>query len=89
MQPGSLTIGRTNSNFGGATSGFSTNTSGLLLECLDNTEITGCNSGKGINPLLDFNGGNLSRNSVITIGRNAEFGASEIILVVIQLVSVH
>ncbi len=34
----------------------------------------------GINPLLIFYGGNSSTNSTITIGRNAGYGASQIIL---------
>jgi hypothetical protein len=34
----------------------------------------------GINPLLNCYGGNSTTNSIITIGRNAGFGASNIIL---------
>ena len=38
MQNGSLTIGDISLNYGNGTN-WTTNTSGLLLECLDNTEI--------------------------------------------------
>ncbi len=39
MQSGSLTIGRTNANYGTGRPGWTDNTAGLMMECSDYTEI--------------------------------------------------
>jgi hypothetical protein len=69
MAPGSLTVGNINSNFGGGTTGWNTNTAGLLLETLDNTEIAVHDSGKRLASLMYYEGGDVNR---ITIGRQMD-----------------
>ena len=66
MQKGSLTIGDLLLNYGGGKN-WSTNTSGLMLECLNNTEIAVHDSGHRIASLMYFEGGGTNK---ITIGRN-------------------
>jgi hypothetical protein len=71
MQSGSLVIGGTNANYvggfytAGAWSG--TNTAGLLMECLDNTEIVVHDANNRLASLMYYEGGS---NNKITIGRN-------------------
>jgi hypothetical protein len=69
MAPASLTVGNINSNFGGGTSGWNTNTAGLLLETLDNTEIAVHDSNKRVASLMYYEGGDVNR---ITIGRQMD-----------------
>ena len=71
MQSGSLTIGGTNANYGGGVN-RTANTAGLMLECLDNTEIAVHDAGNRLISLMCFQGG-LS-NKRITIGRNLHWG---------------
>ncbi len=71
MQPGSLTIGDIFLNYSGG-SNWSTNTSGLLLECLNNTEIAVHDSATRIASFMYYDGGG---NNKITIGRNMGYGA--------------
>jgi hypothetical protein len=70
MRPGSLTIGG-NSNYGGGTS-WNTNTAGLLLECLNNTEIAVHDLSERVASFMYYEGG-LSANR-ITIGRDMGWG---------------
>ena len=70
MQSGSLTIGGINANYGGGTD-WTGNTAGLLLECLDNTEIAVHDGGNRVTSLMYFEGGSINK---ITIGRNMYWG---------------
>jgi hypothetical protein len=70
MAPGSLTIGGIDRNYGGG-SGWTTNTAGLLLETLDNTEIAVHDSGRRLASLMYYEG---STNK-FTIGRDMSWGA--------------
>jgi hypothetical protein len=58
-------------NYGGYTNGWQTNgrTAGLLLECLDTTEIAVHDAGARVTSLMYYSGNN------ITIGRNMNWGA--------------
>jgi hypothetical protein len=72
MRPGSLTIGGMSSNFGGGNN-WSVNTAGLLMECLDNTEIAVHDAGNRLASLMYYQGGVSS--STITIGRDMGWNA--------------
>lgn len=72
MMPGSLTIGNIEANFGGGNS-WNSNTAGLLLETLDNTEIAVHDAGTRVASLMYFEGG-ANKNS-ITIGRDMGWGS--------------
>ena len=77
MQKGSLTIGDILLNYGGGID-FTTNTSGLMLECLNNTEIAVHDAGNRLASLMYYEGGTVNR---ITIGRDMGWGAlSSIVL---------
>jgi trimeric autotransporter adhesin len=67
MQKGSLTIGDVYLNYGGGVSGWNTNTSGLMLECLNNTEIAVFDAGQRVSSLMYYEGAGINK---ITIGRN-------------------
>jgi hypothetical protein len=71
MQAGSLAIGGTNVNYGGVFypmgNWTGTNTAGILMECLNNTEIVVHDFGNKLNSLMYYEGG--TTNS-ITIGRD-------------------
>ncbi len=72
MASGSLTIGNTARNFGGATDEFkSNNIAGLLLETLDNTEIAVHDYGHRLASLMYYEGGTVNR---VTIGRSMGWG---------------
>ena len=73
MQSGSLTIGGININYGGGTN-WNVNTAGLMLECLDNTEIAVHDAGNRVSSLMYFEGG--ASTNKITIGRNMYWGVS-------------
>jgi hypothetical protein len=70
MSSGSLTLGNTNANFGGG-SGWSTNTAGMLFECLDNTEIAVHDAGNAVASLMYYSGGGTR---TVTIGRDMGWG---------------
>jgi len=70
MASGSLTIGGINSSYGGGQS-WNTNTAGLLLETLTNTEIAVHDAGSRITSLMYYEG---DANNRITIGRNMGWG---------------
>jgi hypothetical protein len=72
MQPGSLTIGG-DINYGGGTS-WNTNTAGLLLECLNNTEIAVHDLGQRVASFMYYEGG--SNANRITIGRDMGWGTN-------------
>lgn len=74
MAPGSLTLGSTSSNFGGGNN-WNTNTAGLLLECLDNTEIAVHDSLNRVASLAYYQGGSTNR---FTLGRDMGFGTTSI-----------
>jgi hypothetical protein len=77
LAAGALNIGNYTTNFGGG-SGWTTNTAGLMLETLDNTEIAVHDAGTRAASLMYYQGG--ATNS-ITIGRNMGWDAvSSIIL---------
>ncbi len=56
MQTGSLTIGDTNLNYGGGNLWNEENAAGLLIECLDNTEIAVQDNGSRIASFMFFEG---------------------------------
>jgi hypothetical protein len=65
LTAGSLIVGGTNVNYGGKTDGWTTgNIAGILLECLENTEIAVHDSGDKLASLIYYNA------NTITIGRN-------------------
>ena len=66
MTAGTLSIGDTTLDYGG-TSGWTTNTAGLLLECLNNTEIVIHDSGNYLISLMYYTGG--ATNKTIEYGR--------------------
>ena len=70
MASGSLTIGGTNTSYGGnfytGAAWTGNNTAGLLLECQDNTEIVVHDSATRLASLMYYEGGS----NKITIGRN-------------------
>jgi len=70
MSAGSLVIGDTTVNYGNGTN-WNTNTAGLLLECLDNTEIAVHDAGNRINSLINYVGGT---NNYHEYGRNMYWG---------------
>jgi trimeric autotransporter adhesin len=70
MAAGSLTIGNTSTNFGGG-SGWTGNTAGLMLETLDNTEISAHDSGVRLASLSYYEGAA----NRIHIGRDMGWGA--------------
>ena len=56
MQNGSLTIGDISLDYGGSND-WTSNTAGLMLECLNNTEIAVHDSGSRIASLMYYEGG--------------------------------
>ncbi len=73
MQSGSLTIGGTTSDYGLNTNAWTdSNVAGLLLECLNNTEIAVYDSGNRLVYLIAYQG---NTTNSITIGRNMGEGA--------------
>ncbi len=72
MDRGSLTIGSTTQNYGWGTSGWSTNTAGLLLECADLTEIAVHDANHRVASLLAYAGG--AGRNYIYMGRDMGVG---------------
>ena len=70
MAPGSLTIGNGSANYGGGT-GWNANTSALLLEATDNTEIAVHDWGTRVASFMYFEGAAANR---LTIGRDMGWG---------------
>jgi hypothetical protein len=77
MASGSLTIGSTNSNYGGGQQ-WNNNTAGLLLETKTNTEIAVHDSGTRITSLMYYEGDSVNR---ITIGRNMGWGSPNALVI--------
>lgn len=71
VQAGAMLIGDVNLNYGGG-SGWSTNTAGLLFECLDKTEIAVHDAGARVASLLYYN------NNLITMGRDMGWGIADV-----------
>ena len=74
MQAGSLTIGDTLLNYGNGTS-WTSNTAGLLMECLDNTEIAVHDAGNRVASLMQYMGN--STNTII-MGRDMGWGTTNV-----------
>lgn len=74
MATGSLTIGDLNVNYGGGTN-WNTSTAGLMMECLDNTEIAFHDTNTRIASAMYYNGAN----NHIIIGRNMGWGRTGVI----------
>lgn len=72
MQTGSLTIGDTTRNYGGGTSQWNSNTAGLLMECLDNTEIAVHDAGRAVFSFMRYD------NARLTLGRDMGWGAIDV-----------
>lgn len=70
MATGSVTLGDIKKSFGGG-SGWNTNTAGLLLETLRDTEIAVHDSGNRIASLMQFKG---DSDNYVTIGRDMGWG---------------
>jgi hypothetical protein len=68
MATGSLTIGDINRNYGGGTTSWSSSTAGLMMECLNTTEIAVHDAGYTVASFMYF------ADNVFTIGRNMGFG---------------
>jgi hypothetical protein len=89
MKSGSLTIGDIYENYGNGNN-WNTNTSGLLLECLDNTEIAVHDSGHRLASLFSYKGGTTNTifinrdmgygNSVLQIAGNTKIGYNDFAL---------
>jgi hypothetical protein len=71
MQSGSLTIGDTALNYGGGDL-WTTNTSGLLLECSSNTEIAVHDNATRLASCMYYQGDTINQ---LTIGRDMGYGA--------------
>lgn len=72
MSSGSLTIGDNSKNYGGGVSTWNTNTAGLLMECLDNTEIAVHDSGARVASFMYYSG------NQFTIGRDMGWGGGNV-----------
>jgi hypothetical protein len=70
MQTGSLTIGDPRRNYGGSGSYWTSNTAGLMMECVDNTEIAVHDAGNNVSSFMYYLG------NVFTIGRNMGWGVA-------------
>lgn len=71
MADGSLTIGSVDRNYGGGKM-WNSNTAGMLMETLDNTEIAVHDTGNRLASLMQYEGGGNNR---INIGRDMGWGA--------------
>ena len=74
MASGSLTIGDPTKNYGGSSSFWNSNTAGLLLECLDSTEIAVHDAGTRVASAMYYTN---ASNSFI-MGRNMGWGVSNV-----------
>lgn len=75
MQTGSLTIGDCSLNYGGGTTLWSSNTAGLLMECLDRTEIAVHDAGARVTSMMFYDGST----NTFTMGRDMGWGVSNVI----------
>jgi len=67
LNAGSLILGSTALNYGGGTNWNGGNAAGLMMECLDNTEIVVHDNGNRLASLMYYEGGATNR---LTLGRN-------------------
>ena len=74
MATGSLTIGDNTRNYGGGTTTWNSNTAGLMMECLDNTEIAVHDAGLRVASLMYYDG----PNNIIRLGRDMGWGVSNV-----------
>jgi hypothetical protein len=70
MATGSLTIGDNTKNYGGGTSTWNTNTAGLMMECLDHTEIAVHDAATRVASMMYYSG------NTITLGRDMGWGVA-------------
>ena len=70
MADGSLTLGNRDANFGGGAAGWTTNSAGLLMECMDNTEIAVHDNGARVASIAYYEGAS----NRINIGRDMGWG---------------
>jgi hypothetical protein len=77
MASGSLTIGDVDINYGGGTTLWSTNTAGLMMECLANTEIAIHDGGNRVASFMYFQGDAVN---TFTIGRDMGWGLTPLIV---------
>lgn len=77
MGSGSLTIGDTTKNYGGSNAWITGGTAGLMLECLNNTEICVHDFGERLASLMYYEGSTTNR---ITIGRGIGVAASAVLI---------
>jgi hypothetical protein len=76
MQTGSLTIGDCSLNYGGGTTLWSSNTAGLLMECLDRTEIAVHDAGARVASMIFYDGST----NTFTMGRDMGWGVSNVVI---------
>jgi hypothetical protein len=76
MAKGSLNIGDMNSDYGFGYQ-WTGNTAGLLMECLNNTEIAVHDSAHRVASLMSYNG---AGNNTIRIGRDMGWGLSNLVI---------
>lgn len=74
MQTGSLTIGDNTRNYGGGTTTWNANTAGLMMECLDNTEIAVHDAGLRVASLMYYDG----PANTIRMGRDMGWATSNV-----------
>jgi hypothetical protein len=72
MSAGSLVIGNIGQDYGGGTN-WTTNTAGLLMECLDKTEIAIHDAGNSIHSFMYY-----TTNGNFRIGRNMGYGTANV-----------
>jgi hypothetical protein len=78
MQKGCVSIGDMSLDYGGG-SNWNTNASGLISDCLNNTEIAVHDAGQRMVSLMYFEGGGINK---ITIGKDGSpWGAMSIVVV--------
>jgi len=73
MAGGSLTIGNISQDYGGGTESWNTNTSGLMMECADNTEIAVHDNASSIHSFMRY-----TTTAQFTIGRNMGHGVANV-----------
>jgi hypothetical protein len=87
MSAGSLTIGGINVNYGGSFNNAGvwsgTNTAGLLMECLNNTEIVVHDYENRLSSLMYYEG---STNNTITMGRDMGWGSISSVKITSKLI---
>jgi hypothetical protein len=69
LSAGALTIGNTTQDYGGGIASWNSNTAGLLMECLNNTEIAIHDSGNSIHSFMRY-----TNNGNFRIGRDMGHG---------------